>query len=67
MTMTTSEARDLLIHVPHASTFIPEDVWQEFLVPKDQVEAEALVSADLHTDEVARQAWPQAKIIQAEV
>jgi len=67
MTMTASQARDLLLHVPHASTFIPEDVWPEFLVPRDQVEAEALASADLYTDEMARQAWPQAKIIQAKV
>ena len=67
MTMTAPQVRDLLIHVPHASTFIPEDVWQEFLVPKDQVEAEALASADLYTDEMARQAWPQAKIVQAQV
>ena len=67
MTMTASQARDLLIHVPHASTFIPDDVWPEFLVPKAQVEAEALESADLYTDEKARQAWPQAKIVQAQV
>jgi N-formylglutamate amidohydrolase len=57
----------MLIHVPHASTFIPEDVWREFLVPKDQVVAESLASADLYTDEMARQAWPQAKIVQAQV
>jgi N-formylglutamate amidohydrolase len=36
-------------------------------VPKDQVEAEALASADLYTGEMARQAWPQAKIVQAQV
>ena len=57
----------LIVHVPHASTNIPDDVWQEFLVPKDQVNAEALASADLYTDEMARQAWPQAKIVQAQV
>ena len=67
MTIAAPQVRDLLIHVPHASTFIPEDVWSEFLVPRDQVEAEALASADLYTDEMARQAWPQAKIIQAQV
>ena len=67
MTITAPQVRDLLIHVPHASTFIPEDVWSEFLVPRDQVEAEALASADLYTDEMARQAWPQAKIVQAQV
>ena len=57
----------LVVHVPHASTNIPDDVWPEFLVPKDQVVAEALASADLYTDEMARQAWPQAKIVQAQV
>lgn len=57
----------LIIHVPHASLAIPDDVWPDFLVPRVTVEAEALASADLHTDEMARQAWPQAKIIQAQV
>jgi len=57
----------LVVHVPHASVFIPDDAWSEFLVPRDQVEAEALESADLHTDEMARQAWPQAKVIEAQV
>lgn len=56
-----------VVHVPHASLFIPNDAWSEFLVPRDQVEAEALESADLHTDEMARQAWPQAKIVRAQV
>lgn len=67
MRMIISQARDLIVHVPRASTFIPDDVWSEFLVPRDQVEADAAASADLYTDEVARQAWPQSKIIQAEV
>lgn len=67
MKMVASQAGDLIVHVPHASTFIPGDVWSEFLVPRAQVEAEAAASADLHTDEMARQAWPQAKIIQAQV
>lgn len=67
MKMTTSQARDLIVHVPHASTFIPRDVWSEFIVPRAQVEGEAAASADLYTDEMARQAWPQAKIIQAQV
>ena len=57
----------LVVHVPHASTTIPDDVWQEFLVSRASVAAEAITSADLYTDEMARQAWPQAKIIQAQV
>ena len=54
-------------HVPHASTTIPEDVWSEFTVSRSDVEAEALASADLYTGEMARQAWPHADIIEAEV
>jgi N-formylglutamate deformylase len=57
----------LVIHVPHASTAIPEDVWAEFTVSRQDVEAEAFASADLHTGEMARQAWPNAQIIEAEV
>ena len=57
----------LVIHVPHASLSIPDDVWSEFSVARAAVEAEALASADLFTDEMARQAWPFAEIIEAEV
>lgn len=57
----------LVIHVPHASTAIPEDVWSEFTVSRQNVEAEAVASADLYTGEMARQAWPQAEIFEAEV
>lgn len=57
----------LVIHVPHASTVIPEDLWTEFLVSRQEVEAEALTSADLYTDEMARQAWPNARIVAAEI
>lgn len=57
----------LVVHVPHASTVIPDDAWTEFLVSRPEVEAEALASADLYTDEMARQAWPNARIVEAEV
>lgn len=57
----------LVVHVPHASTVIPDDSWTEFLVSRPEVEAEALASADLYTDEMARQAWPYARIVEAEV
>lgn len=57
----------LIIHVPHASLSIPDDVWPEFLVARAAIEAEAWASADLFTDEIARQAWPLAQIIEAEV
>lgn len=57
----------LVVHVPHASTVIPEDVWPEFLVERDRVASEALESADLHTEKMAREAWPHAEIVEARV
>ena len=47
--------RKLVVHVPHASTYIPEDVWPEFLVDRLQVDDEAFASADLYTDLMAQQ------------
>ena len=57
----------LLIHVPHASTYIPNDVWPEFLIGREAIESEAHTSADLFTDLMAREAWPTAEIIEASV
>lgn len=57
----------IVVHVPHASTAIPEDVWSEFLASRSDVAAEALASADLYTGEMARQGWPNAQIVEAEV
>jgi hypothetical protein len=37
----------LVVHVPHASTGIPDDVWPEFLVGRDQVEHEAFDLGDV--------------------
>jgi N-formylglutamate deformylase len=55
----------LTIHVPHASLHIPEDVWPEFLVDRDAIEREVVTSADLYTDQIAYEAWPNAKIVEA--
>ena len=57
----------LVIHVPLASTAIPEDVWSEFTIARSDVEAEAFASADLYTGEMARQAWQHAEIIETEM
>lgn len=51
----------LVVHVPHASLYVPEDVRRGFTAPWPVVEAEAEASADLWTDLLARQAWPQAE------
>ena len=57
----------LVIHVPHASTEIPETVWPQFLVSREAVQEEATVSADLYTDILAAQAWPRAVHVVAPV
>ena len=57
----------LVIHVPHASTYIPADAWPEFTIDQAAVELEAKTSADLYTDLMAKEAWPAATIIEAEV
>ena len=59
--------RKLVVHVPHASTYIPEDVWPEVLVDRLQVDDEAFESADLYTDLMAQRAWPGADIVEAAV
>ena len=57
----------LVVHVPHASTDIPEDTYREFLISPAEVRREAEISADLYTDLLAKSAWPSATIVQAEV
>jgi N-formylglutamate amidohydrolase len=65
--MKNPKAFDLVVHVPHASTHIPDDLWADFLAPSEEVQAEALASADLHTDQMAYEAWPLAKIVESKV
>ena len=57
----------LVVHVPHASIAIPDDIWPEFLIDAERANHEALVSADLYTDLMAQEAWPNAEIIKAPV
>ena len=52
-----------LIHVPHASIEIPSDVRSQFLLADSELRREAIESADLFTDALAREAWPKAQII----
>lgn len=58
---------DFVIHVPHASTTIPPSVRGQFTLSSPALAAEARLSADLLTDELARSAWPSATIVEAEV
>ena len=53
--------------MPHASTVIPREVREQFILNDEELTAEAIESADLHTDELARAAWPSARILTANV
>jgi N-formylglutamate amidohydrolase len=44
----------ILIHVPHASTYIPPDLRDGFLLTDDELAAELLRMTDRYTDEIAR-------------
>ena len=56
----------MIIHVPHASTFIPDEYKNQFILSSESLKKEAAISADLYTDILAREAWPNAEIIAAE-
>jgi N-formylglutamate amidohydrolase len=57
----------IVVHVPHASIEIPEAYREPFLLSGEELLREATLSADLHTDTLARQAWPQASIVASSV
>ena len=57
----------LVIHVPHASTFIPSEVRDQFLLEDAALVGEAMESADLWTDALAREAWPDAEHVVADI
>jgi N-formylglutamate amidohydrolase len=63
----SAHKRPLVIHVPHASTLLPERYRAQFGVARETLDAEIHHSADLHTDSLARAAWPDAVLIEAEV
>ncbi len=56
-----------LIHVPHASTLIPDEFRSQFLLDDNELQKEAVTSADLYTDVLARQVWPNAEKVVAGV
>lgn len=57
----------LVVHVPHASTYIPIDVMDQFILSPTEIREEAITSADLYTDILAKAAWPNSKIVGAPV
>lgn len=60
-------SQKLVIHVPHASTSVPSEYLGQFLISETDLEGEVFASADLWTDQLAREAWPDATIVEAQV
>ena len=58
---------NLVIHVPHPSTRIPDELRGQFGISTAELANEAIEFADLHTDRLAREAWPDAEIVEAVV
>ena len=59
--------KNLVVHVPHASIYVPDSALNQFTVDPNSVQLEAHESADLYTDLIAQAAWPHANIICAKV
>lgn len=57
----------LVVHVPHASLSFPEGAFEHFIIDREALMSEAIASADLYTDLIAQEAWPQARHVMAEV
>ena len=57
----------LLLHIPHASTSIPDDAFGDFVVDRDTLDAELLRLTDRYTDTLYGDGFPSAQIVAADV
>jgi N-formylglutamate amidohydrolase len=57
----------LLIHIPHASTKIPQHDLTDFLVSKTELNHELSRLTDWHTNELFGESWPEGITIKASV
>ena len=53
----------IVLHPPHASTFIPEDLRDDFLLSDEELREELNRITDHATDVIFQQAFPEAKAI----
>jgi N-formylglutamate deformylase len=58
---------NIVVHVPHASTHVPNELRAQFLLSADALLDEAIQSADLYTDDLSRCAFPNATHIIADI
>lgn len=52
----------VIIHVPHAGLYIPEKEMPTFTLQGAELETEALLMADIHTDKLAREVYSAADV-----
>ncbi len=57
----------LLLHIPHASTRIPDDAGGDFVVDRDTLDAELLRLTDRFTDTLYGDGFPAAQTVAADV
>ncbi len=57
----------LLLHIPHASTGIPDDACGDFVVDRNTLDAELLRLTDRFTDALYGDGFPPAQIVAADV
>ena len=53
----------MILHLPHASTFIPEDLRQDFLLSDQELQEELNRITDYATAVIFQQASPEAEAI----
>ena len=53
----------IILHLPHASTFIPEDLRDVFLPSDEELQEELNRITEHATDQIFQQALPEAKAI----
>ena len=53
----------MILHLPHASTLIPKDLRQDFLLSDEKLRDELNRITDHATDQIFQQAFPAAKAI----
>ena len=56
-------ASSIVLHLPHASTFIPEDLRDDFLLSDLEFQDELNRITDHATDVIFQQVFPEAKAI----
>ena len=52
-----------MLHLPHASTLIPEDLRDDFMLSDEELREELNRITDHATDQIFQQAFPEAKAI----